>query len=66
MRLGKRYTPERLEAACERALIIKAFSYKSVESILKRGLDQQSLILEQAEHATPLTHNNIRGKHYYN
>jgi len=66
MRLGKRYTPQRLEAACERALIIKAFSYKSVESILKRGLDQQSLILEQAEHATPLTHNNIRGKHYYN
>jgi transposase len=66
MRLGKRYTPERLEAACERALIIKAFSYKSVESILKRGLDQQSLILEQAEHATPLTHNNIRGNDYYN
>jgi transposase len=65
MRLGKRYSPERLEAACARALMIKAFSYKSVESILKRGLDQQSLILEQAEHATPLTHTNIRGKHYY-
>jgi len=66
MRLGKRYTPERLEAACERALIIKAFSYKSVESILKRGLDQQVLVFDQTENPSPLTHHNIRGKHYYN
>jgi len=35
MRLGKAYSPERLEAACERALFIKAYSYKSVQSILK-------------------------------
>jgi len=66
MRLGKRYTPQRLEAACERALIIKAFSYKSVESILKRGLDQQVLVFDQTENPPPLTHHNIRGKHYYN
>jgi len=66
MRLAKRYDPERLEAACERALLIKAFSYKSVESILKKGLDQQSLSFEQTENPSPMTHNNIRGKHYYN
>ena len=66
MRLGKRYTPERLEAACARALIIKAFSYKSVESILKSGLDQQVLVFDQTENPPPLTHHNIRGKHYYN
>ncbi|MBA7679365.1 IS21 family transposase ISPpu7 [subsurface metagenome] len=66
MRLGKRYTPERLEAACARALMIKAFSYKSVESILKRGLDQQVLVFDQTENPPPLTHHNIRGKHYYN
>jgi transposase len=65
MRLGKRYSPERLEAACARALLIKAYSFKSVASILKNGLDQQSLFLDQPENAPPLTHHNIRGKHYY-
>ena len=65
MRLGKRYSPQRLESACARALIIKAYSYKSVESILKKGLDHQPLLFGQAEHTTPLTHDNIRGKRYY-
>lgn len=65
MRLGKRYSPERLEAACERALMIKAFSFKSVESILKRGLDQQPLMFDHAENPNPLIHDNIRGTHYY-
>jgi transposase len=65
MRLGKRYSQQRLEAACTRALLIKAYSFKSVESILKNGLDQQSLCLDHHENAPPLTHHNIRGKHYY-
>ena len=43
LRLGKIYSPERLEAACARALEMKAHSYKNVESILKNGLDQQPL-----------------------
>lgn len=34
MRLGKAYGNERLEAACQRALFINAFSYKSIQSIL--------------------------------
>mgnify|MGYP001418027260 CR=1 FL=1 len=41
MRLGKRYGAERLEAACRRALALGACSYKSLESILKQGLDAQ-------------------------
>ena len=65
MRLGKRYSKERLEAACERALLINAYSYKSVESILKKGLDQQPFLFDQIENAQPLNHHNIRGKHYY-
>jgi transposase len=65
MRLGKAYSPERLEAACERALFINAYSYKSVQSILKKGLDQQPFLFEQIENANPLNHHNIRGKHYY-
>jgi transposase len=63
MRLGKRFSPERLEAACARALILKAYSYKSVESILKSNLDAQEL--ESAAPAKPVLHNNIRGKEYY-
>jgi transposase len=66
MRLGKRYSPERLEAACARALAIRAYSLKSVKSILKTGLDQQPLLTNQSElQLVPLTHHNVRGSHYY-
>lgn len=66
LRLGKRYTPQRLEAACARALAIRAYSFKSVESILKNGLDQQPLPTQQPElKLFPLHHLNVRGKHYY-
>ena len=58
-------SPERLEAACERALFINAYSYKSVQSILKKGLDQQPFLFEQIEDTQPLNHHNTRGKHYY-
>jgi transposase len=65
MRLAKRYCPDRLENACARALAINGLSYKTVESILKNGLDQQPLIVEQTEDLTPGTHHNIRGRKYY-
>jgi len=65
MSLAKPYSPERLENACSRALMIKGFSYKSVKSILKNGLDQQPLLFDQTETKPPLTHDNIRGKRYY-
>lgn len=66
MRLGKRYSPQRLEAACTRALSIRAYSFKSVESILKNGLDQQPLPNDQPKlKLIPLDHHNVRGKHYY-
>ncbi len=64
MRLGKRYTSERLENACGRAITIKSYSYKSVESILKNGLDKKPLESEQNE-IKPVSHNNIRGGRYY-
>jgi hypothetical protein len=65
MRLGKRYTPQRLEAACARALTIKAYSYKSVASILKNGLDGQPLPYSRDSTTKPVNHQNIRGKEYY-
>lgn len=63
MRLGKRYTPQRLEKACERAVAIGAYTFKNVESILKKGLDQQPLLLESKSRA--VVHSNIRGEQYY-
>jgi transposase len=64
MRLGKSYSPERLEAACRRALTLGACSYKSIESILKKGLDRQPLPQPPDVMASP-SHPNIRGPHYY-
>ena len=66
LRLGKSYSPERLEAACACALQIKGYSYKSVESILKTGLDRKNPLLDQTpEMIKPIAHLNIRGKEYY-
>jgi transposase len=66
LRLGKRYSPERLEAACARALECHALSYRSVESILKTGLDRQALSTDALSQKPSLVHPNIRGKEYYN
>ncbi len=43
LRLAKGFGAERLEAASQRALRLGACSYKSLDSILKQGLDQQPL-----------------------
>jgi len=68
LRLGKRYGDERLEAACARAVGVRARSYRHVESILKNGLDR--LPAPVPESATPKSpsqpHENIRGGDYYN
>lgn len=66
--LAKHYTHERIEAACERALIAGARSYLNVESILKCGLDRQPLPSVASEgdcEGSPIDHENIRGPDYY-
>ncbi len=64
IRLGKVYSPERLEAACDLALDGQATHYKSVKSILKTGLDQQPR-QQNLPSTQPIAHDNIRGGHYY-
>ena len=64
LRLGERYTPERLEAACHRALAIQGVSYRSIKSILEHGLDRVAL-QEQATLDLPQEHDNLRGPDYY-
>lgn len=63
IRLGRRYGEQRLEAACTRALFMKVYSYRSVESILKNNLDGKELPEEPSEKL--IIHENIRGKGYY-
>jgi transposase len=65
MRLAKRYGVERVEAACRRALVVGARSYRCVESILRAGLDAAPLP-ELAEPTAPgIEHENLRGADYY-
>jgi transposase len=64
LRLGERYTVTRLEAACERALMTGAVSYKSVKSILTHSLDSQPLS-PQTSAGRSADHDNIRGAGYY-
>lgn len=63
MRLSGHYSPQRLENACARAIKLKAYSYKSIKSILENGLD--SLALEERPQVSSLPHENLRGPDYY-
>ena len=63
LRLGKRYGDVRLDAACNRALRVRARSYRHVESILKNGLDRVATTDEPT--TLSLTHENVRGRDYY-
>jgi transposase len=64
IRLGKYYPHDRLEAAAARALAVRAHSYRSLKSILEKGLDRCALDL--AVDARPVgTHENVRGAHYF-
>ncbi len=64
LRLAKQYSPARVEAAARRAIALRACSYQSIKSILKRRLDMQP-IEPVAESKPPLDHPNIRGSEYY-
>ena len=61
--MGKGVGAERLEAACARALRFGTCSYRSIKSILEKGLERQ-----KPEPELPLSspvHQNVRGQAYY-
>ena len=64
LRLARRYSDGRLESASKRAIAIRGFSYKSVESILKTGLDLKEVIVSRPQVA--IMHENVRGSGYFN
>ena len=65
MRLAREYGQDRLEAACARALSIRAPHYRSVKSILANGLDRQGSSLLDGAAAPMPQHDNVRGAGYY-
>jgi transposase len=59
LRLAQDFSPARLEAACERALVLKAYSYRAVRTLL------QTPISPPASPALDLAHENVRGAKYF-
>lgn len=65
-RLSKKYGEERVEAACLRAFLAGARSYRHVESILRHGLDRApALDTGERSQSVGIKHDNIRGRDYY-
>lgn len=63
-RLAKMYGAERLNAACQRALAMGSTRFRTVEDILKSGMDRVPP-KKPTPLALPLQHENLRGPEYY-
>ena len=59
LRLAQDFTPARLEAACERALALRAYSYRAVRTLI------QTPICQPSSPALDLAHENVRGAKYF-
>ena len=64
IRLGKRYSNERVNRACGRAIRLNIVGYRHIENMLKSGRDKIPLPEEQAAPAI-VAHDNVRGAGYY-
>ncbi|WGS43913.1 IS21 family transposase [Burkholderia sp. JSH-S8] len=63
--LSRKYGKERLEAACQRALVIGSLTQRSVRTILQTGSDKQPLPQSRANEWQSPLHENVRGPEYY-
>ena len=59
---AKRYSPERLDKACQRGLLYEKYSYQTIKRILELKMDQ---IEEEPPSSSIPPHDNIRGGAYY-
>lgn len=62
MRLAKRYTPERVEAACDLANQHRLYRYRNVKNILESGKDIDRSRMSAPK---PILHEFVRGGSYY-
>ncbi len=67
LRLAKCYKASRLEAACRRAIALRAFSYTHIANILKHGGDRiaDAGQTQDLGPVRPTDHENIRGSQYF-
>lgn len=65
LRLAKKYSDERLEAACIRALAFSLRRVRQIEAILKNGYDRLEVPGVQSPQAPTLEHANVRGAAYF-
>ncbi|HXX69093.1 MAG TPA: hypothetical protein VEK07_18040 [Polyangiaceae bacterium] len=63
IRLADRFGRERVDAACARAVSIGSPTFKTLQAILKNGLDRTPLF--EPPPRTALEHDNIRGPSYF-
>lgn len=64
MRLARSYGPERMEAACSRALQGHAYNYRTIHNILTANLDKLRPALQASLFSLP-AHDNLRGAKAY-
>lgn len=62
--LQKKYSMQRLEAACQRAGNVKRPTLRLIRTILAKGLDKQPLLFDEDDFKIPV-HANIRGSGNY-
>ena len=65
IRTGKKYGPARVDAACRRAIAIGSPTRKSVEMILKKGLELAPVPADRQEPIPLIHHENVRGSSYF-
>jgi transposase len=64
IRLAGKYSPERMEAACQRGLLTGAMQYRHIRSMLEHKLDSRPLPEQEPPRPAP-DHENLRGAEYF-
>lgn len=62
LRLAKKYGPSRLESACQKAVQVGGFAFRTLELLLLHNLDQ---VARSPTEERKVLHLNIRGADYY-
>lgn len=59
LRLGRDFTPEHLERACERAIVLKSYSYRAVRTLIETPAPSATAP------SLDVAHDNLRGPEYF-
>lgn len=65
LKLAEKYSPERLETACAKALAIGITSYKRIREMLQNGVEKIDSGQQVLGFSPTATHINVRGTTYY-